>query len=90
MKASEIRPGDKTLEAALEKVRTSPGESQKFAADPENYLKSKGVAIDGLKIAATQGELNDQSLDAVSGGAGAGQNFTICASVGAAFCVSVG
>jgi hypothetical protein len=90
MKASEIRPGDKALEAALEKVRTTPGESEKFAADPEGYLKSKGVATAGLKIAATQGELNDQTLDAVSGGAGGAQNITICASVGAVFCASVG
>ena len=88
MKASEIRPGDKTLEETLEKVRTSPGEARKFAADPEHYLKSRGVATDGLKIAATQGELNDQALDAVSGGGA--QASAVCASVGAVFCVSVG
>jgi hypothetical protein len=89
MKASEIRPGDKTLEQTLEKVRTNPGEAHKFAQDPEGYLRGAGVSTAGLKIAATQGELNDQALDAVSGGGGA-QTSAICASVGAVFCVSVG
>jgi hypothetical protein len=89
MKASEIRPGDKTLEETLEKVRKTPGEAKKFAADPEGYLKSKGVATDGLRIGVSQGELNDQSLDAVSGGA-QGANWTICGSVGAIVCGSVG
>ena len=88
MKASEIRPGDKTLEQTLEKVRTTPGEAKKFAADPEGYLKAKGVATDGLRIGVSQGELNDQALDAVSGGANA--NITVCGSVGAFVCGSVG
>jgi hypothetical protein len=88
MKASEIRPGDKTLEATLEKVRTTPGEARKFASDPEGYLKSKGVATDGLRIGVSQGELNDQALDAVSGGAA--QQATICGSVGYILCGSVG
>ena len=89
MKASEIRPGDKTLEETLEKVRTTPGEARKFAADPEAYLKSKGVATDGLRIGVSQGELNDQSLDAVSGGAAQPQ-ATVCGSVGYVLCGSVG
>lgn len=87
MKAAEIRPGDKTLEKALETVRNTPGEAKKFAADPENYLKAKGVATDGLKIGVTQGELNDQALDAVAGGA---QPSTVCVSVGFYVCASVG
>ena len=87
MKASEIRPGDKALEAALENVRNTPGEAKKFATDPEGYLKSKGVATDGLRIGHSQGELNDQALDAVSGGAA---NVTVCGSVGFIVCGSVG
>ena len=88
MKASEIRPGDKTLEATLEKVRTTPGEAKKFSADPEGYLKSKGVVTDGLRIGVSQGELNDQALDSVSGGGT--EQLTICGSVGYILCGSVG
>jgi hypothetical protein len=88
MKAGEIRPGDKALEEALEKVRTTPAEAKKFASDPEGYLKSKGVATDGLRIGVSQGELNDQALDAVAGGAQ--QAATICGSVGYILCGSVG
>jgi hypothetical protein len=87
MKASEIRPGDKALEAALEKVRTTPGESAKFAADPEGYLKGKGIATEGLRIGVTQGELDDQALNTVAGGV---QAIHVCGSVGAFVCGSVG
>lgn len=88
MHAGEIRPGDKTLEEALEKVRATPGEARKFASDPEGYLKSKGVATEGLRIGMSQGELTDQALDAVAGGAM--QAPTICGSVGYIVCGSVG
>ena len=85
MHAGDIKPGDKTLEQALETVRTTPAEARKFASDPEGYLKSKGVATDGLRIGISQGELTDQALDAVAGG-----TPTVCASVGAIVCGSVG
>jgi hypothetical protein len=88
MHAGEIRPGDKTLEEALETVRATPGEARKFASDPEGYLKSKGVATEGLRIGMSQGELTDQALDAVAGGAMAAP--TICGSVGYIVCGSVG
>ena len=85
MQAGDIKPGDKTLEQALETVRTTPGEARKFASDPEAYLKSKGVVTDGLRIGMSQGELNDQALDAVAGGVA-----TICGSIGYFACASVG
>jgi len=85
MNAGDIRPGDTALEHALETVRATPGEARKFAADPEGYLKSKGVVTDGLRIATTQGELSDQALESVAGGVS-----TVCASIGAGFCVGVG
>jgi hypothetical protein len=87
MHAGDIRPGDKTLENALETVRTTPGEARRFALDPEGYLKSKGVATEGLRIGISHGELSDQQLDAVAGGLIAP---TICASVGVVVCASVG
>jgi len=88
MHAEDIRPGDKTLKDALETVRTTPGEARKFAADPEGYLKSKGVVTDGLRIGMSQGELTDQALDAVVGGGK--EPVHICGSVGVVVCASVG
>lgn len=89
MQAGEVRPGDTTLEHALETVRDSPSEARMFAEDPEGYLKSKGVALDGLRIGMSHGELTDQELNVVSGGMAA-EAPTICASVGAVLCLSVG
>ena len=83
MNAGDIRPGDKTLEHALETVRATPGEARKFASDPEGYLKSKGVSTDGLRLGMNQGELSDQALESVAGGG-------VCASLGYFACVSVG
>ena len=88
MHAEDIRPGDTTLTKALETVRATPGEARKFAADPEGYLKSKGVVTDGLRIGMSQGELTDQSLDAVAGGTKT--PIHICGSVGVVVCASVG
>jgi hypothetical protein len=83
MNVGEIRPGDKVLEQTLETVRSTPGEARKFASDPEGYLKSKGVATEGLHMGEPQGELTDQALEAVAGG-------TVCMSVGIIACLSVG
>lgn len=85
MEVGQIRPQDKALEAALEAVRATPGEAQKFAADPAAYLKTKGVATDGLRFGEGEGELSDQALEAVSGG-----GTTVCVSVGYIICASVG
>lgn len=89
MQAEESRPGDRTLEQALEAMRASPDEARKFASDPESYLKSKGVATDGLRIGTSEGDLTDPQLDAVTGGA-AGPAASICVSVGVWICGSVG
>ena len=89
MQDREIRPGDNTLEQALETVRASPDEARKFASDPEGYLKSKGVATDGLRVGTRQGELTNKELDTVTGGAG-GPEAGICGSVGYIVCGSVG
>ena len=84
MLAKEIKPGDKSLERALETVRTNSDEARKFATDPEAYLKGKGISTDGLKFGVTHGELSEEQLDTVAGG------ITICGSVGAVVCASVG
>lgn len=89
MDAGQIRPGDNELENVLETVRATPGESHKFAADPEGYLKSKGVVTEGLRIEMSQGELTDQALDSVAGGL-EGCYPTVCYSVGVIICASIG
>jgi hypothetical protein len=89
MSAGQIRPGDSDLEKVMEGVRSTPGEARKFASDPEAYLKSKGVATEGLRFESTGGELSDGQLDAVAGGLAA-SNSTICHSVGEVYCVSEG
>jgi hypothetical protein len=89
MSAGQIRPGDSKLDKVMEGVRTTPGEARKFASDPEGYLKSQGIATDGLRFEATGGELSDGQLDSVAGGVAA-SNKTICHSVGEIYCVSEG
>lgn len=84
MDATSIRPNDKALETALAAVRNTPGEAQKFASDPESYLKAKGVDTNGLRFG--EEELSDDDLKAVSGGAAP----TVCVSVGVIICGSVG
>ncbi|MFY9822010.1 MAG: hypothetical protein WAM82_11560 [Thermoanaerobaculia bacterium] len=83
--------GDPGLERALEQVRSNHEEAEKFAADPEHYLQSKGVDTEGMKFQAAQGDLSDADLELAAGGAAAP---TACASVGGggiiAGCASVG
>jgi hypothetical protein len=68
---------DKRLQDALEQVRTSRDEAEKFTADPEAYLQSKGVDTEGLKFAPiTAGDLSDEELELAAGGK------TVCTSVG--------
>jgi hypothetical protein len=85
MESGKLISGDKRLEQALEKVRTSPKEAEKFAADPEGYLQNKGVDTTGLKFGARDPELSDSDLEAVAGG-----QMAICGSVGCIACVTVG
>jgi hypothetical protein len=84
----QIFSTDPNLERALEMVRADHHEAEKFAADPEHYLQSKGVKTEGLKFS---GELADDELESVSGGmAAAEKQLTICGSVGCILCGSVG
>jgi len=88
MESGKLVSGDKRLEQALEKVRTSPKEAEKFAADPEGYLKNKGVETEGLKFGARDPELSDGDLENVAGGLQ--EAIGICGSVGCIACVTVG
>jgi hypothetical protein len=82
-----IVSSDKRLELALEHVRSSREEAEKFAADPQAYLRSQGVETGGLKFSAP--ELSDADLQQVAGGSA--EDFsTVCGSVGCVGCVSVG
>lgn len=74
-----------TLEQVLDRVRGNHEEAQKFAADPQAYLKSNGIDTTGMSFAPA--ELSDKDLEQVAGGALAAQ---ICGSVGCVGCVSVG
>jgi len=79
---------DKHLQQALEEVRQSREEAERFAADPEGYLKDKGVKTEGLHFGpppAAGGELSEADLEHVAGG-----SISICASVGCFACVTVG
>jgi hypothetical protein len=78
---SASNPG---LEVALEQVRANREEAEKFVADPESYLRSKGVNTDELKFRQTD-ELSDSDLEAAAGGAMAP---CACSSVGAGGIVS--
>jgi len=82
---------DKRLQDALEQVRNSREDAEKFAADPAAFLQSKGVDTDGLKFGQTTGELSDADLELAAGGMMAP---TICTSVGGGagvvVCESVG
>jgi hypothetical protein len=81
---------DRHLEQALETVRTSPSEAENFAADPEGYLKNRGVNTEGLKFGSRDAELSDRDLENVAGGKTA-PAAGICAAVGTfGLCVSVG
>lgn len=81
-----IKSNDPRLDKALEVVRTSRVEAEKFTADPEAYLKGKGVDTSGLSFGPT--ELSDRELEQVAGGVKS--EITICGSVGCIACVTVG
>jgi hypothetical protein len=89
MESGKLVSGDKRLEQALETVRTSPKEAEKFAADPEGYLKNKGVNTEGLKFGAGHHELSDAELEHVAGGKKA-PAAGVCGSVGCVACITVG
>ncbi len=78
---------NKRLEQALEQVRANREEATKFAADPEAYLKSKGIATDGLKF-GPGAQLSEAELEQVAGGALA--QAGICGSVGCIACITAG
>lgn len=78
---------DKKLEQALGLVRADRAEAEKFAANPEAYLKSKGVSTDALKFGAGA-ELSEAQLETVAGGVA--QSISVCGSVGCIACATVG
>lgn len=86
MEGNKFVTNDKHLETALEQVRHSRKEAEKFASDPKAYLQSKGVKTEGLKFAPP--ELSDAELEQVAGGTVA--KPTVCSSVGCVGCVTVG
>jgi len=85
---------DKSLQEALEQVRSSHEEAQKFTADPEAYLQARGVDTTELKFGdVASGELSDADLEHAAGGqqsvasitctsVGAGEGVIVCSSVG--------
>lgn len=81
---------DKSLQAALEVVRTDREEAKKFTADPEAYLQARGVDTAELRFGETSSEeLSDADLELAAGGArtvctsvGAGEGVMVCTSVG--------
>jgi hypothetical protein len=81
---AKIVSNDKRLDDALEEVRTNREEADKFAADPQGYLTSKGVDTKGLHFGGP--ELTEEDLEHVAGGVAR----QICGSVGCVACVSVG
>jgi hypothetical protein len=84
----KIVSSDKRLEQALESVRSSKQEAERFAADPEAYLESKGVETDHLRFG---GELSESEMELVAGGmAAAARAISVCASVGCVVCATVG
>ena len=76
------------LEAALNQVRTNHEEAVQFAADPEAYLKAKGVDTTGLTMTAS--ELSDADLEHVAGGVRDVEALGVCGGIGAGVCGSVG
>jgi hypothetical protein len=86
MPEEQLYATDPNLERALEMVRSDHQEAEKFVADPEQYLRSKGINTEGLKF---QGELADEDLEQVAGGNFEAQR-AICGGVGGGICGSVG
>lgn len=84
------RMDDKSLQSALETVRSSKEEAEKFAADPEAYLAAQGIDTEGLRFGDVEdGELSEADLELAAGGkpivctsVGTGVGVTACSSVG--------
>jgi hypothetical protein len=88
MQDAQIYASDPNLEKVLETVRADHEEAKKFAADPEQYLTSKGINTEGLKF---QPELSLDELELVSGGLESEMpSLTVCGGVGGGICGSVG
>ncbi len=85
----EFIKNDPKLEAALAEVRVSQPEAAKFALNPIQYLKDKGVDTRGLKVGVPDTELSDAELERVAGGQQA-LSETICSSVGCIACITRG
>ena len=86
---------DKNLQQLLEQVRNNSAEAEKFAANPEGYLQSRGVNTENLRFADASGELSDADLENAAGGQALDADGpTVCTSVGAGAgivtCTSVG
>lgn len=87
MQDAQIYASDPNLEKVLETVRADHEEAKKFAADPEQYLKSKGIKTEGLNF---QPELAAEELELVSGGVLEAPSLAVCGGVGGGICGSVG
>jgi hypothetical protein len=89
MQDAQIYASDPNLEKVLETVRADHAEAQKFAADPEQYLKTRGINTENLKF---QPELSSEELELVSGGTFEldAPSLTVCGGVGGGICGSVG
>src|SRR5262245_14890826 len=84
---------DKNLEEALNQHRKMPGAAEKFAADPEGYLKSAGIDTSHLTFTTGEVQLSEADLAQVAGGVGEedlAPVAKVCASGGYYVCVTVG
>lgn len=82
------------LEQALEQVRSNHDEAVRFAADPEGYLRAKGINTEGMKFGPAKAVLSDglseAELEQVAGGALQAPVAGICGSVGCIACITAG
>jgi hypothetical protein len=76
--------GNKKLDETLDRVRNNRAEAEKFSADPKAYLEKAGVDTTGLKFGSSS-ELSEGDLEQVAGG-----RPSVCGSIGAFACASVG
>ena len=81
---------DPKLEEALSEVRASHQEAAKFALNPVEYLKERGVDTRGFKIEVPDTELSDADLERVAGGQAMEQSTKVCGSIGCVGCIIVG
>jgi len=84
---------DKSLEDALNQIRTVPGAAEKFASDPEGYLKGAGIDTSHLTFTTGEVQLSEADLEQVAGGLGLEEDLMavhVCASGGYYVCVTVG